>query len=146
MSAPSSPPANAHLTAIQMRFGDTDALGHANNASFAQYAEAARLDLLQAMGEEVRSLILAHLAIDFRRQVRFGAELRVASWVERVGTTSVTLLQAVLADGEVAADVRSVVVFFDYATQRPEPLPASARSRLERHAVAPEPVGRTLAD
>ena len=37
---------HAHRTDIQMRFGDTDALGHVNNASYASYAEVARLEAL----------------------------------------------------------------------------------------------------
>ena len=51
-----------HRTDIQVRFGDTDALGHVNNASFAAYAELARLDFFPS-----RSLILT---LFFARQRR----------------------------------------------------------------------------
>src|SRR4051794_32100532 len=80
-----------HRTDIQMRFGDTDALGHINNASFASYAELGRLDFLSKLGGSVRSLILASLYIDFRRQVNLGDRLYVESWVSKLGRTSVTL-------------------------------------------------------
>jgi acyl-CoA thioester hydrolase len=113
-----------------MRFADTDALGHVNNGSFTVYAETGRLEFLHALGTDVRALILAHLAVDFRRQVRFGAALAVETWVERVGTTSVTLRQAVRADEAVAAEVRSVVVCFDYDAQRPAPWPEATRAAL----------------
>lgn len=120
-----------------MRFADTDALGHVNNGSFVVYAETGRLEFLQVLGSSVRSLILAHLAIDFRRQVLFGESLDVETWVERVGTTSVTLRQVIHAGEAVAAEVRSVVVAFDYASQRPTPWTAEARAALEAYVPAP---------
>lgn len=129
-------PPRAHRVAIQLRFADTDALGHVNNGSFTVYAETGRLEFLRALGTDVRALILAHLAVDFRRQVRFGAAVAVETWVERVGTTSVTLCQAVRADGLVAAEVRSVVVCFDYAAQRPTPWPDDARRALAAYVPA----------
>jgi acyl-CoA thioester hydrolase len=119
-----------HRTNVQMRFGDTDALGHINNASFAMYAELARLEFLAMFGAAVRSLILATLYIDFRRQVKLGEALHVETAVEKIGTTSVTLLQTIFADGERAADVRSVVVYFDYAKAQATPLTAPMRAQL----------------
>jgi acyl-CoA thioester hydrolase len=123
-----------HRTEIQVRFADTDAQGHLNNGSYAIYAETARLAFFRDLGSTVGSLILAHLAIDFRRQVRFGEAVAVDTWVERVGTTSVTLRHAIRADGVVSADVRSVVVRFDYESQRPARWTEAQRADLAGHA------------
>lgn len=122
---------HAHRTDIQTRFGDTDALGHINNASFASYAELARLDFLARIGKSVTSLILATLYIDFRRQVKFREPVYVDTRIERLGTTSLTLQQTIFASGERAADVRSVVVHFDYAAGTPIPLTTEIREALE---------------
>ena len=122
-----------HRVEVQMRFADTDALGHINNGSFVIYAETARLEFLKVLGSAVRSLILAHLSIDFRQQVRFGEPIEVETWVERVGTTSVTMRQAVLASGATAAEVRSVVVYFDYDAQRPQPWSPALRAALTEY-------------
>lgn len=113
-----------------MRFGDTDALGHVNNARFAAYAEVARLEFLRRLGKSVTSLILASLSIDFRRQVSFDEQLYVTTWVDRLGTSSITLGQSIFAGGELAADVRSVVVHFDYAIAKSQPLTDDIRERL----------------
>ncbi len=121
---------SSHRTDIQVRFSDTDALGHLNNASFAIYVELARLDFLGALGESVRSLILANLSIDYRKQVTFDERVHVETWVEKLGTSSITILHTVYAGTERAADVRSVVVHFDYATNKSEPLSAEMRARL----------------
>ena len=123
-------PARPHRVEIQVRFGDTDAMGHLNNTSFASYAEAGRLAFVAMFGEVVQSLILAHMAIDFRRQVRFGESVAVETHVERVGTTSITLHQRILADGSVAADVKSVVVYFDYASATAQPVSDALRAAM----------------
>jgi acyl-CoA thioester hydrolase len=122
-----------HLVDIQLRFADTDALGHVNNGSYVVYAETGRLEFLKTFGSAVRSLILAHLAVDFRKQVVYGQSVSVETWVTRVGTTSVTLAQVIRADGELAAEVHSVVVCFDYATQRPTPWSDEVRALLAEY-------------
>ncbi len=121
----------AHRTDVQTRFGDTDALGHVNNASFAAYAELARLDFLTRLGRAVTSLILASLHLDFRKQVRFRDTVHVETTVARVGRSSVTLTQTIFANGERAADVTSVVVYFDYTAGTPRPLTDDMREALQ---------------
>jgi acyl-CoA thioester hydrolase len=123
-------PGRTHRTAIQMRFSDTDALGHLNNGSFAVYAEVARIEFLGLLGDTRRAMILARLEVDFRRQIRYGEPVEVETWVERIGTTSVTLRHVLWADGALAADVRAVVVHFDYDAQRPRPWMAAQREAL----------------
>ena len=122
--------AQTHRTDVQVRFGDTDALGHVNNASIASYAELGRLDFLHVLGGSVRSLILASLYIDFRRQINLFDAVRVESSVARIGSSSMTLKQTIYANDEFAADVQSVVVFFDYAAQKARPLTAEMREQL----------------
>jgi acyl-CoA thioester hydrolase len=125
-----------HRIQIQVRFGDTDALGHVNNASFAAYTEVARLDFLRLFGKSVRSLILASLHIDFRRQVKFDDPVYVETYVERIGTSSVTLAQTVFAGDERAADIRSTVVYFDYANGKARELTPEMRDVLAPYVVA----------
>ena len=120
-----------HRIAIQMRFADTDAMGHVNNGSYAVYAETGRIAFMKAVGAADRTFILARLAIDFRRQVRFGEPVVVESWVEKIGTSSVTLRQESRANEIVAAEVSSVVVSFDYASDRSTPWKAEVREQLE---------------
>jgi acyl-CoA thioester hydrolase len=115
---------------IQMRFGDTDALGHVNNASFAAYTEVARLDFALCLGDAVSSLILANLTIDYRRQLSWGESVHVDTWLERLGRTSFAVGQSVFGNGKLTADVKSVVVYFDYAGGRPRELTPEMREQL----------------
>lgn len=139
-----------HLLPVQLRFGDTDRFGHINNANFATYVESARIALLTSLGCPLGSMILARLAIDFRRQLQMGDPLLVLSRVERVGNASIGLLQhlvrpsepldafgtggacrlAELPPAELVAEVSSVVVTFDYASNRSIAVPAALREAL----------------
>ncbi len=112
---------------IQMRFADTDALGHVNNAVYATYAELGRVEFVRFLSLPPGGFILARLAIDYRAQVRLGQRVRVETWVERIGNSSVTMRQIVHADDEPAAEIEAVVVWFEYGSNRPVPLPEEAR-------------------
>ena len=120
-----------HRTDIQVRFGDSDALGHINNASIASYAEVGRLDFVQrAVGKAVGTIILASLHLDFRRQIDLRDRVHVETWISAVGRSSVTLAQVIYANDERAADVKSVIVYFDYATNQSREIPSDIREML----------------
>jgi acyl-CoA thioester hydrolase len=132
-----SPINQPHRIPIQLRFADTDAFGHLNNAVFATFAEVGRIrfwqDLLgRTVGpQDTAGMILARIALDFRLQVRLGDEVSVTTEVGRIGNSSVGLKQAVLLGEQVAVEIESVVVFFDYGQQKSVPVPADVRARLE---------------
>jgi acyl-CoA thioester hydrolase len=122
-----------HRTPIQLRFADVDLLGHVNNVAYASYVETARVEFLRSLGQEVTSIIVAHLALDYRRPVHVGRALAVDSWVEKIGRTSVTLRQVVWADADRATDVRSVLVFYDYERGVPMEVPERMREALGKY-------------
>jgi acyl-CoA thioester hydrolase len=124
-----------HRTPVQVRFRDTDAFGHVNNAVFFSYVELARVRYLTDVLEpdapfDRMPLILARAAVDFRSPVMFGDEVSVATRVESVGRTSFAMSHRMTADGRHAADVESVLVVYDYETQRPKPVPDEWRARI----------------
>lgn len=129
---------SVHSTPVEVRFGDTDMFGHVNNAAFATYVESARLAFfrdrlgatLDRPGGEAGGIILARLAIDFRKQLHYGATAYVTTAVARIGRTSITLKQEVVSDGAVVADADTVIVTFDYQQQCPVEVPAGVRRQL----------------
>ena len=121
-----------------MRFCDTDALGHINNARYAEYVEHARLDFFNAIGTTVRSLILANLNIDYRKQVGPDEAIYIETWIEKLGNSSIVIRHAMFANGECAADVSSVVVYFDYAAGKAQPLTPEIRASLGEYLAAQE--------
>ncbi len=127
--------AQTYRTDIQVRFNDTDALGHLNNTSYALYAEQGRVAFLNTFRDEGVNLILAHISLDFLRQVRFRDAVYVLTRIAKVGRTSVTLVQEIYGNGELAARSHSVVVMFDYNTQKPVPIADEVRAQLAPYLV-----------
>ena len=124
-----------HRTTLQVRFRDTDAFGHVNNAVFATYVELARvrylIDVLQPEQAFSRlPLILARVELDFRSPIQFGEEVVVESAIDRIGTTSFAMSHRVMANERLAADVQSVLVTYDYDAARPIPVPDEWRRRF----------------
>jgi acyl-CoA thioester hydrolase len=129
-----------HRTPLQVRFRDTDAFGHVDNAVFFTYIELARirylLDVLQPDRPFDRlPLILARVELDFRSPILFGEDVTVDSRVDRIGRTSFGMSHRVTAgpDGRLVADVTSVLVTFDYAAGRPIRVPDDWRRRIGAH-------------
>ena len=136
--------ADAHRTAIQLRFADVDAMGHINNARYAEFLEVARMDMSVALGidgEEDHS-VLARLEIDYVREIRLGQAVVVESLVERVGRSSWTVAARFVADGRPCAFARSVQVRVN-AARTPEALPEGFVTRVQpllaRPAAQPQP-------
>ena len=117
-----------------MRFGDTDAMGHVNNAKFATYLEDARVGFFTHVSGGVVGLsgmILARTEIDFVRPIYFGAgPVRTTAWVEQVGTKSFRMGYTMEQDGEVVARATSVQVAYDYTANASRALRDDERAAL----------------
>ena len=119
-----------HTMEIQVRFDDTDALGHLNNTAFAHYAELGRVHFLRGFALDPSRLILARIELDFRRQVTFGQRVWIHTAVDRIGNSSIHMAQTIFAEEQVAADVKSVVVHFDYMANQAAPISDQMREKL----------------
>ena len=124
-----------HRTDIQLRFCDTDALGHINNARYLEFLEHARLDFFRRIGTTVQSLILANLNIDYRKQVDPNDAIYIDTWIEKLGNSSIAIKHTMFANGERAAEVSSVVVYFDYAAGKSQSLTPDMRKALAEYVV-----------
>lgn len=120
-----------------VRFGDTDAMGHVNNAKFATYLEDARVGFFRAAtGTTVtlEGLILARTEIDFVKPIVFGTgPVETAVWVEHVGTKSFRLGNEMRQDGSVVGRATATLVAYDYATGASRPLTDDERALLSAH-------------
>jgi len=120
-----------------VRFADTDAFGHVNNAVFFTYIELARirylLDVLQPEGPfERMPLILARVELDFRSPIMFGEDVEVATQVDRIGQSSIAMSHRLTAgaNGRLVGEAQSVLVTYDYAIAKPMPVPDDWRQRI----------------
>ncbi|HMJ37576.1 MAG TPA: thioesterase family protein [Baekduia sp.] len=122
------------IVRIALRWRDMDMLGHVNQAVYHELLEEGRGALLSSLGAVGRfPFVLARVELDYRREVRHAhGHVDVRTFVERVGTTSITVGQEItLPDGTVAAAGRSVLVAWDARARS-----ARALSDAEREALA----------
>ncbi len=84
-----------HELQINVRFGETDALGHINNTSYFIYLEEARVKYFETLGYSMDvkkwHFILASTKCDFLSQGYFNQILTVKTWVSRIGSKSFQL-------------------------------------------------------
>lgn len=125
-------------TEIQQRFADADTLGHINNIHLQEYFDLGKMELYATLlGSRIDwrgvNLVLVSIKTDMMRQTRLGDDIIVESWVEKIGTKSMTVRQRLVnrADGVANAECSTVVVCFDFASQRAIPFPDEWRAILE---------------
>jgi acyl-CoA thioester hydrolase len=126
-----------HEKAVEIRWSDVDAYQHVNNAVYATYLEECRDEWVErALGDAGDSwdLVLARVAIDFRRELRLEDEAVVVSCeLERIGNSSLVLREQVRTrEGELAAEAEAVLVARDRELGRSRPLSDAEREALER--------------
>ena len=94
-----------HRVTIAIRFADTDAMGHVNNAVYLTYCEIARIQYwTDVTGEPIapgtegaESLILAEARITYRAPAFHGQIVEVQTRAIRIGRSSFTLEHRLLA-------------------------------------------------
>lgn len=124
-----------HIAKVQVRFSDTDMLGHVNNARYFTFMEEARIaffqDAIPGTSQSV-PLIIASAKVNFRAQTFYPQVLRVESWVSRWGNSSFDIACEMFDDvsGALVFDGTSVLVHFDYELQKPAPVPDAYREQL----------------
>jgi acyl-CoA thioester hydrolase len=138
---------------LQVRFRDCDPMGHVNNAVYFTYLEQTRLAHWQTSWgfaprpaqsrlrsseswtstepPDLLGVIIAHAECDYRRAARFGEMLEVRMRVATIGRTSFTYdYEIVDAQGQIVATARTVQVMYDYAEEKPVPIPDNIRALL----------------
>lgn len=136
----------AHRRDIEVRFADTDAMGHVNNAAYLTYCEIARADYyervtgrplpLGAHGAE-EGMILAEVRMTYRAPAFYGETLAVETRVSRVGRSSFSMEHRLTAPASRYGQARliavadSVLVSYDYAAERPIAVPGHLRTAID---------------
>jgi acyl-CoA thioester hydrolase len=121
---------------IELRYGDIDAMNHANNAVIVTYLETARLRLWQArigFDGSASSLpfIVARVVVDYRSPISLGDSVEAGVGVGRIGRSSFSFVYRLEASGRLAAEAETVQVHYDYAQHRATPIDRTLLTKLE---------------
>jgi acyl-CoA thioester hydrolase len=117
---------------VDVRWRDTDALGHVNHVVFLTYLEEARDAFYARILGSDPIYVVVRLEVDLLAEVRYeDRRVTVQVAVERVGTTSLTTRETILAPaGRLAAQARVVTVRWDASRRQPVPFSAPERAQL----------------
>lgn len=128
-----------HIT-LPVQWGDQDAFGHVNNTVYLRWFESARIaygnraGLSQMMESQQIGPILAAVGCNYRKQLTFPDTVYIGARITRIGRTSLTMEHCVISEAlrARAADGDSTVVVFDYAANKPTPMPDVLRKAIEQ--------------
>jgi acyl-CoA thioester hydrolase len=132
---PTSPDSYGYWTPEHVRFADLDMLGHVNNKAYATYYETARVTYMASRGlsDGLKvGMALVRLEIDYRKEIRFPATLRLGVRLCRLGNSSLTLACAIFDDEGCASTSMSIAVRFDAEARASKPFTAEERAALEK--------------
>jgi acyl-CoA thioester hydrolase len=130
---------------IEIRYNDTDALGHVNNAVYFSYFEAARGGYYIAVvghpfgtgpEAETRTFVIAEAHITYRAPAYYGEPLSVGVRAAWVGASSfgleyrVSVGASAIGEARVVADGSTVQVFYDLTRGRPMRTPPELAAAL----------------
>jgi acyl-CoA thioester hydrolase len=135
-------PAGARRTAVplRVRFGETDAMGVANNAAYLGWFEVGRVEYLRELGHsyaEVHAggmdMVVVEAHAEYLRALRFDDEFTVRCACTQVRGASFTFGYELLRDGELACRGFTRHACVHRETMRPVRVP-----EWLREAVSPE--------
>ena len=82
-----------HEMTFPIRWGDMDAMGHVNNATYFRYMEAARIDWLRSVGCQPDSsgegIVIANAFCNFYRQLEYPNDVLLKTYVSDPGRTTI---------------------------------------------------------
>jgi acyl-CoA thioester hydrolase len=128
---------------LEVRFRDCDSMGHTNNAVYLTYLEQTRFAHWRSLwgfgtpqlAPGLPGVILARVECDYRRPATYGDLLEVRMTVSEVGRTSFRYeYEIVDQEGRTVLRAKTVQVMYDYATEKPVPIPDDIRALLAIHS------------
>lgn len=121
---------------LQLRFRDTDAMGHVNNAVYLSYLELARMKywetLVGARDYSAVDFILARVEIDYRSPAKLGTKLEVGIRAANLKGSSWDFEYRIFekGSGRLVVEARTVQCFYDYSSGKVRRMDPEVRRKL----------------
>jgi acyl-CoA thioester hydrolase len=112
-----------------VRWGDLDAFGHVNNATYLIYAQEARY-----AWSKMIEMVVARAEVDFIAPIYTGDfYLDIEIWVNKIGTSSFGVTYEMKNGDELVAVVKTVQVTVSMDTKKSRPLNDAERELLNKY-------------
>lgn len=128
---------HAFETNIEVRYRDTDSMGHVSSPIYYDYMQSAYLEYMHALLELPKDQKLPHIMVktscEYTSQAHYGDTIVVLSTVSKFGGKSFEMdheVRHTTSDGRVVAKLKSVHVMFDYEEQSTYPIPEDFKTRV----------------
>lgn len=125
-------------TALDVRWGDMDALRHVNNSRYLTYCEMANFEWFAkvAPGQELLDSpiypVVARVECDFLASVTYPASLSILTRAIRIGRSSLCLEHLIrdAGNGKNYTLIHLTLVFIDHETHESKPIPEEIRTNI----------------
>lgn len=128
-----------HSVPIQLRFNDTDSLGHVNNSVYFSFYDLGKTSYFSALKGEIVTpqrvdVVVAHAEVDFLKPVFLDSNVEVQTTVSHIGNKSFTLVQRIIdvKHNDVKCVCKTVMVGFDYKNNVTIPISDDWRQMIEK--------------
>jgi acyl-CoA thioester hydrolase len=112
-----------------VRWGDLDAFGHVNNATYLTYAQEARFEWSKML-----EMVVARAEVDFIAPIYDGdIFIDVAIWVNKIGNSSFGLTYEMKNGDQLLARVKTVQVTVALDTKKSRPITDAEREFLTKY-------------
>ena len=112
-----------------VRWGDLDAFGHVNNATYLVYAQEARY-----AWSKMLEMVVARAEVDFVAPIYTGDfYLDIEIWVNKIGNSSFGLTYEMKNGDELVARVKTVQVTVSMDTKKSRPINDAERAFLTQY-------------
>jgi len=112
-----------------VRWGDLDAFGHVNNATYLIYAQEARF-----VWSKMLEMVVARAEVDFIAPIYTGdIYIDVEIWVNKVGNSSFGVTYEMKNGDELLARVKTVQVTVSMDTKKSRPINDAERDFLNKY-------------
>ena len=128
----------SHEMVIPIRWGDMDAMGHLNNASYFRFFETVRIDWFRSLGlrldPSAEGIVIVNAFCNFIKQLEYPGDVIARHFVAKPGRTSFeTYMTLERSDdpGVVYASGGAQAVWVDFPRQKSVPMPDWLRAVIE---------------
>jgi acyl-CoA thioester hydrolase len=125
---------------VRVYYHHTDAGGVVYHGTYLDFMEAARTELLHALGLDLAELVARHsvlfmvygLSVEYHRPARLNERLRVTATIAHAGRVRIDFDQRVLRGDETLVSARVKAACVHPQTFRPVALPEILRERFQK--------------
>lgn len=123
----------------KVRYRDTDRQGHVNNAVFSSFFETGRVELLfnplNPLYDSGCQFVIAELQTSLLHEIIWPGTVEIGTVITRVGTSSISISQAIFQFGKIVATANTVVVQMNESTRKSQPIKEETKKELLNYTI-----------